>query len=136
MTDPLPLTKIAGCTLRQGDKYLLVQEKKPAVYGKWNLPAGHVDPGESVEQAAIREVREETGYLVVLRQKVLFEQAPEVGREFHIFDAQIVSGELHIPADELLAANWFTLDEIYKLQQADSLRSEWMVRALKHAARQ
>jgi ADP-ribose pyrophosphatase YjhB (NUDIX family) len=55
---------VAGCVLRQNDKFLLVQEKLPKVYGKWNLPAGHVDIGETIEDAAVREVLEETGHTV------------------------------------------------------------------------
>ncbi|HKZ50512.1 MAG TPA: NUDIX hydrolase [Dehalococcoidia bacterium] len=36
----------------------------------WSLPKGHVNPGESVEQAALREVGEETGLRVVLQEKL------------------------------------------------------------------
>jgi 8-oxo-dGTP pyrophosphatase MutT (NUDIX family) len=125
---------IAGCVIAEGDKYLLVQEKKPDVYGKWNLPAGHVDPGETPGQAAIREAFEETGFTVELDREVLVEQAPEKGREFHAFSARIREGELVIPEDELLAAAWFTLDEIYAMQKAGELRNDWMVRAIKKAA--
>ncbi len=56
---------IAGVVVRdERGRYLMVQEKRKDVCGKWNLPAGWVDPGEAPEAAAIRWAREETGYEV------------------------------------------------------------------------
>ncbi|HJP96081.1 MAG TPA: NUDIX domain-containing protein [Candidatus Saccharimonadales bacterium] len=134
MSDSQTFTRIAGCVLQRGDRYLLVQEKKPDVYGKWNLPAGHVDPGETPEQAAVREVSEETGYAVEATREVLVEQAPEKGREFHVFAANITGGELAFAKDELLDAQWFALDKIYAMQAAGALRNDWMVRAIEASA--
>ena len=52
---------VAGCLIEKDGRYLLVQEKQPKVYGLWNLPAGYVDKGEAIRQAAIREAKEESG---------------------------------------------------------------------------
>lgn len=58
--DKLALVQVvAEVVLQKDDKFLLVQEKQAKAYGKWNLPAGKVDKGESLEQAAVREAREE-----------------------------------------------------------------------------
>ena len=46
----------------QNNKILLVQEAGGPHQGKWGLPKGHVDPGESPEHAALRELHEEAGY--------------------------------------------------------------------------
>ena len=49
-------------------KLLVVQEGKNN-YGQldtWNFPAGHVEPGESLVDAAIREAKEESGYTVAI----------------------------------------------------------------------
>jgi 8-oxo-dGTP pyrophosphatase MutT (NUDIX family) len=41
---------------------VLIQKEKPAwQFGRWNLPGGKIEPGETPEQAAIRELWEETG---------------------------------------------------------------------------
>ncbi|MGQ9550293.1 MAG: NUDIX hydrolase [Roseiflexus sp.] len=52
----------AGCVIYRYDEYgqlliLLIHDQ----YGKWTLPKGHLETGESAEVAAVREVREETG---------------------------------------------------------------------------
>lgn len=46
---------------------LLVQKKDSGI---WTLPKGHLEEGETELQAAAREVREETGYWVVTREKI------------------------------------------------------------------
>lgn len=66
---------VAGCVVEKDGNYLLVQEKQPKVYGLWNIPAGHVDEGESLEEAALREVAEETGYTVKLDKKLSVEHS-------------------------------------------------------------
>ncbi|MBF0705950.1 NUDIX hydrolase [Alkalihalobacillus hwajinpoensis] len=42
-------------------KYLVVMKKYGGLKGKWSFPAGFVDPGETVDEAAVREIFEETG---------------------------------------------------------------------------
>ena len=61
---------VAGVVLVKDGKYLLVQEKQPACYGKWNLPAGKVEAGDSIEETAIKKAREESGFEVELLRKV------------------------------------------------------------------
>jgi len=62
----------AGVVIKQNNKYLLVQERMTSQYGLWNWPAGKVDVGETIEEAAIREGKEETGYDVELIRELLF----------------------------------------------------------------
>ena len=135
MTESQTLKLVVGCILQEEGRYLLVQEKLPKAYGKWNLPAGHVDPGESTVHAAVREVKEETGLVVTADKEVFSEAIPERDREFHIFTAQIVGGTLIVQPDEIMDAQWFSLDEIYQLQKDDQLRSEWMVRAIENSSK-
>ena len=59
------LLKTVLCYLKKDDCYLLLfRNKKQNDYnqGKWIGVGGHVEKGESIDQAAIREVKEETGF--------------------------------------------------------------------------
>jgi ADP-ribose pyrophosphatase YjhB (NUDIX family) len=117
---------VAGCLVKKDDKYLLVQEMQKKVYGLWNLPAGHVDKGETIEEAAIREVKEETGYNVRLGQEIgLYHESTGTPVK-HIFAAEIVSGELTPQAGEILDAKWLTFSEIQMIKDDDKLRTPWI----------
>ena len=59
---------IAGCLKVRNNRILLVKEAKKKCYGKWNVPAGHLEDGETVFEGAIREIFEETGCKVRLKK--------------------------------------------------------------------
>lgn len=117
---------VAGSVIVKDSKYLLVQELKPKVYGLWNLPAGYVDKGETIEHAAVREAKEETGYDVrVLEEVGVYHE--KVGTPvLHAFRSEIVGGELKIQAGEILSAAWLTYAEIEELRNTEKLRAPWI----------
>lgn len=51
----------ASAAIFRGAEVLLVQRGKGALSGLWSLPGGHIEPGERARDAALREIREETG---------------------------------------------------------------------------
>lgn len=106
---------VAGVVIHQDNKYLLVQERQPKAYKKWNLPAGKVDKGETIEQAAIREAKEEVGYDVELGSKLLVVHVSIDTPVLHAFEAKITGGTLVFPKGELLDAKWFSYEEIKTL---------------------
>ena len=55
-----------GVVVEHGDGILLVRRNHEPMMGRWAFPSGYVDAGEVVEEAAVREVREETGVEVAL----------------------------------------------------------------------
>ncbi len=122
---------VAGCVIRNDEgKYLLVQEKQQKVYGLWNLPAGHVDKNESIEDAAVREAREETGYEVVLQDKIGIYHETVASPVRHAFIARIIGGDLHVQENEILDAAWFSYQEITEMKLENKLRVEWIYDAL------
>ena len=94
-----------------GDRALLGrQEAWPA--GRYSTLAGFVDPGESLEEAVVREVAEETGVQVsdvsyFGNQPWPFPQSLMVG-----FFAWATSTEIHVDGAEISDARWFTREEM------------------------
>lgn len=122
---------VAGCVVkRQDGKYLMVQEKQKKVYGLWNIPAGHVDKGETIEAAAIREVKEESGYDVTLGDKINIYHETVESPVRHAFAATITGGELKIQTEEILDAGWFSFAEITAMAKAGKLRVDWIYDAI------
>ena len=54
-------TIIVGGVVKKDGKYLLVQEAKKECKGKWSIPAGHLEPNETIVEGAKREILEECG---------------------------------------------------------------------------
>lgn len=52
---------VAGAVVRDGRVLLAQRNRPPELAGRWELPGGKVEPGESVEDALLRELREELG---------------------------------------------------------------------------
>lgn len=61
MNEPAFPRGAASAAIFRGPEVLLIQRGKGALKGYWSLPGGHIEPGERARDAALREVREETG---------------------------------------------------------------------------
>ena len=116
----------------QDGRYLLVEE---IVHGRTviNQPAGHLEPGESLQAAAIRETREETGWDVELDCLIGVQQwiSSASGSQFvrFTFAAKPVH---HDPSrkldDGILRAFWLDRDEI--IAASDRLRSPLILHSI------
>ncbi len=102
-----------GVVLIDGNRLLLVQRGHEPSKGLWAVPGGKVSPGETLRDAAIREVREETG-LEVETGEVMWvgEHISEHGHIVIIdFEGQVIGGEL-AAADDAEQARWVGLDQV------------------------
>ncbi len=103
--------------LRRGDRFLIGQRAahKPAA-GYWTQVSGKREAGESLEQAVVREAREELGCEVLPLRK-LQEGASRDGKFLlHYFAARVVEGEPKICNDELDALRWLTVGELARMR--------------------
>jgi ADP-ribose pyrophosphatase YjhB (NUDIX family) len=108
------LTVTCSLVIEQAARLLLVQEADPDIYGLWNQPAGHVEPGETLEECALREAREETGYDVELigLQAIYYDTAAG-NEDINICFLARPLGEPRYPlADDVLSTRWFSRDEL------------------------
>jgi len=131
MTDPAPVVDIwrphvtVACVVADGDRFLMVEEtvKGQLVY---NQPAGHLEDGESLIDAALRETLEETGWTVTLDCFIGVDQwrSTEHGDAVirFSFAARAVSHDAARPLDTgIERALWLTRSEIDAL--GERLRS-------------
>jgi len=81
----------------------------------WCLPGGHVDPDESMVEAAVREVVEETGLDVQLTRLVGVYSIPKAKAWVNLiilFIGEVIGGELKIQEGEVLDITYFPVDEL------------------------
>lgn len=105
-------------------RLLLVQRSNPPEAGRWTLPGGRVEPGESLEDAAAREVLEETGLRVrIVSQAGMIERSTPDGGvfEIHSFVAQYLGGE-PVAADDAGGVRWATPEELSTLELTRGLQ--------------
>jgi 8-oxo-dGTP pyrophosphatase MutT (NUDIX family) len=109
----LLLVPVAGGIVRDGAGRVLLQHRTD---GRWGLPGGAIDPGETPAEAVVREVREETGLEVVAERlsavlggrdyRHRYENGDEVEWTVLVFDCRVVGGELRPQSDETRALHY------------------------------
>ena len=99
---------VALLCIRRDDEILLVKQDYGHAY--WSLPGGVVEMGESIEEAAVREAREETGLQVCIKRVVgLYSKARE-GSLAVTLEAAVVGGTLGPACDDVSECRYFPLD--------------------------
>ena len=96
--------------IRQDDTILLVKQNDGEKF--WSLPGGAVEMGESLEQAAVREVHEETGLAVRIQRVVGLYSKPDEASVAVAFEATVVGGALRPAVDEITECRYFALDDL------------------------
>ncbi|HVT21050.1 MAG TPA: NUDIX domain-containing protein [Mycobacteriales bacterium] len=113
----------AGAVVRDADgRLLLVRRGHPPAQGSWSLPGGRVEPGEAHAEAAVREVREETGLDVEVGD-LLRSVALPGGYLVHDFAATVTGGTLHA-GDDADDVRWCGPTELENLPLSPGLLDE------------
>lgn len=122
---------IVGGIIEKDGKYLLVQEAKKKCYEKWNFPAGHLDFNESLEQGAIREIKEKTGCDVELNGICYIANRIMEDDLFVMiaFNCKLINEDIKFDKEEILAVKWFEYNEIVNNME-EQLRGSYVKTAV------
>jgi 8-oxo-dGTP diphosphatase len=122
-SEPGPLVRGVGAVVVVDGSILLVRRGRPPQAGRWSVPGGHVEPGESPEAAVLRELGEETGLAGVCGSIVLDVTVDIEGRRYWITDfAVTVPGRGEpVASDDAEAAAWVPLGQLDHLDLVDGL---------------
>ena len=120
-TSPIIMCCAGVCIVDDQGRVLLQQRDKDGK--EWSFPGGFINFGETLRQAAVREVKEETGYEVAIDKTL-----GVYDREIHtypngdvsqvvlvLFRGHIISGQPKIDNTETFALEWFKPEEAPKL---------------------
>jgi ADP-ribose pyrophosphatase YjhB (NUDIX family) len=121
--------------IRRNDRYLLVKEQSSTGHIVYNQPAGHVELKESIENAVIREVAEETG--LTFKPEALvgtYLLSPATNAKTYLrfcFVGSVPDDEEAKPQDpDIISNHWFTKEEIIALPKQE-LRSAIVLQCLR-----
>lgn len=112
-----------GAVVVEDGRLLLIERATEPGAGLWSLPGGRVEFGESMTEAVVREVEEETGLAVTPREMIGWVERSST--EFHFviadFEAALVgSGRLRA-GDDASDARWIPLAEITTVPLVEGL---------------
>lgn len=120
-----PLIGVGAVVFNAAGEVLLIKRGKEPQYGRWMVPGGTLEWGETLEEAAVREVREETGIDIVIETFVEIIEAITPGDSgFHYvimdFAAHARSGVLAAGSDALDAA-WVSAEGQHEYDLSEEL---------------
>jgi ADP-ribose pyrophosphatase len=119
-----------GAVVFRENKVLLVKRNKPPGKGLWAIPGGRLELGETLQEAAEREVREETGVIIRARNPAYTFEVIERDNQgcirFHyvIVDllADYISGDPH-PESDVSEARWIDRHDLDELPVSKSTQT-------------
>lgn len=143
-TEQVELTVL--CLIHNEDSYLL-QDRVKEDWKGYTLPGGHIEPGESIVDAVVREMKEETGLMIKSPRLCGVKQFPIEGGRYIVFlfetdqfEGKVVDseeGKMHwVKISELLNVNLVDdFDDLIEVMLSDNLtefqyiveNDEWMI---------
>ncbi|WP_434286676.1 NUDIX hydrolase [Celeribacter sp. SCSIO 80788] len=112
MSNQPKLAVLAVC--QKNGKFLMVERGKAPARGTWGFPGGHVEFGETLAEAAARELQEETGVVATAGEVIDHVELIEAGAYHFLLMAvccDYVSGE-PVAADDAADVDWMSLDDL------------------------
>lgn len=116
---------IVGGIIEKDNKILMVKEAKKKCYGKWNVPAGHLEEGETICEGAIREIFEETGCKVRLKNvlPIMSKDIENTTLIIITFTTELIEENISFNQEEILDVKWISKKELINMTDKE-LRDE------------
>ncbi|MFI8433434.1 (deoxy)nucleoside triphosphate pyrophosphohydrolase [Streptomyces sp. NPDC079020] len=112
---------VAGAVCDQGRLLAARRSAPPELAGRWELPGGKVEPGESDEQALVRELREELGVETEVLERVPGVWPLKPGYVLHVWTVRLLSG-VPEPLEDHDELRWLAPDEVDRVDWLDQDR--------------
>ena len=111
-----PVLGVSALVVDQ-DELLLVRRANPPGAGRWAMPGGRVESGETLAEAVVRELHEETGLEGVCGAYIGLAEVIEPDHHFVVLDfrAHLLVHEEPRPGDDVDEARWVPLGEVVDL---------------------
>lgn len=112
-TGRLPVLGVSALVVEE-DQLLLVRRERDPARGMWALPGGHVEMGETLAEAVVREVAEETGLEGVAGELVGLAELIDGGFHAVVLSFRVHLMEYAVPqaADDAVEASWVPLGDV------------------------
>ena len=118
-TESVELTVL--CLVHRGD-LLLLQNRVKKDWQGWTMPGGHVEPGESIVDSVIREMKEETGLTIRNPKLCGIKQFPIEGGRYIVFLFRTEEFEGELISSEEGKMHWVDKEDLSKVNLVNDLR--------------
>ncbi len=117
--------KSCGTIICDGDKVLLIA----SLQGDWGFPKGHVDEGETEEETALRETKEETNLDVIIdkdkRFMITYSPKEEVMKDVIYFKARLKTQDIKLQETEISNYKWVLPKDVVSYLKYPEAKEMW-----------
>jgi ADP-ribose pyrophosphatase YjhB (NUDIX family) len=104
----------------EGIEILLIRDR----FGRWTVPKGRIEPGETLEETALREIEEETGVVGRIKSPIAVvgyhyqdQTRGLIEKKAHYYLVEAIGGDLKAQIEEIDSAHWFKVEDARKKQR-------------------